>query len=31
MEEIAVKRTVYSWHAQYKVTLGEAYEDFWKG
>ena len=31
MEEIAVKRTVYSWHAPYKVTLGEAYARFLEG
>jgi uncharacterized OB-fold protein len=31
MEEIAIKRTVYSWHAPYKVTLGEAYARFLEG
>ena len=31
MEEIAVKRTVYSWHAEYKVTLGETYARFLEG
>jgi uncharacterized OB-fold protein len=31
MEEVAVKRTVYSWRALYQVTLGEAYARFLEG
>ena len=31
MEQIAINRTVYSWHALYKVTLGETYARFLEG
>jgi uncharacterized OB-fold protein len=31
MEEMEIGRTIYAWHAQYKVTLGEAYARFLEG
>ena len=31
MENMEIKRTIYSWHAPYKVTLGEAYARFLEG